>query len=109
MSWLLAADIYVTPYPNKAQITSGTLSYAVSGGCAVLSTPYWHAEELLSEGRGRLFDFGNSKSLAALLDQLLVDEHQLAGLQKAAYAYGKTISWPFIGKSYLHLLEKGGD
>lgn len=109
MAWLLAADIYVTPYPNKAQITSGTLSYAVSGGCAVLSTPYWHAEELLSEGRGRLFDFGNSKSLAALLNQLLVDEHKLIALQKSAYAYGKTISWPIIGKSYLDLIEKVRD
>jgi glycosyltransferase involved in cell wall biosynthesis len=106
MAWLLAADMYVTPYPNKAQITSGTLSYAVGGGCAVLSTPYWHAEELLSEGRGRLFDFGNSKSLALMLNQLLGDESQLAAMQKAAYDYGKTISWPIIGKSYLDLFEK---
>ena len=58
--YLSATDIYITPYLNESQITSGTLSYAVGVGAAVLSTPYWHAAELLADGRGRLFDFGNS-------------------------------------------------
>lgn len=101
MSYLRQTDIYVTPYLNKAQITSGTLSYAVSGGCAVISTPYWHAEELLAEGRGKLFDFQDYKRLAAIVNELLVDTNELISLQQKAYSYGKTIAWPIIGKEYL--------
>ncbi len=104
MSYLKSADLYVTPYLNKAQITSGTLSYAVGGGCAVISTPYWHAEELLAEGRGHLFDFGDFNRLSEIINQLLDDPEQLSKLQRKAYDYGKTISWPLIGKAYLNLL-----
>jgi glycosyltransferase involved in cell wall biosynthesis len=103
MSYLRSADLYVTPYLNKAQITSGTLSYAVSGGCAVISTPYWHAEELLADGRGFLFDFGDVNGLSEIVNHLLDDPEQLANLQEKAYDYGKTISWPLIGKAYLNL------
>ncbi|UZJ64120.1 hypothetical protein OKW96_17215 [Sphingobacterium sp. KU25419] len=56
-TYLTACDIYITPYINEAQITSGTLSFAVGAGAAVLSTPYWHAKDLLADGRGILFDF----------------------------------------------------
>ena len=103
MSHLKNADIYVTPYLNKAQITSGTLSYAVSGGCAVISTPYWHAVELLSEGRGYLFDFGNHKQLSEIANNLLDNPDLLQHQQLKAYSYGKSISWPLIGKQYLNL------
>ncbi|MFZ4545807.1 MAG: glycosyltransferase [Bacteroidales bacterium] len=103
MSHLKNADIYVTPYLNKAQITSGTLSYAVSGGCAVISTPYWHAEELLADGRGQLFDFGDYKQLSGIVNHLLDNPDSLQQLQEKAYTYGKTISWPIIGKLYLNL------
>ena len=103
MSHLKNADIYVTPYLNKAQITSGTLSYAVSGGCAVISTPYWHAEELLDNGRGHLFDFGNHKQLSGIVNQLLDNPELLEKQQQKAYSYGKSISWPIIGKHYLNL------
>ena len=105
MSYLRAADLYVTPYLNKAQITSGTLSYAVSGGCAVISTPYWHAEELLADDRGCLFDFGNYRQLAGIVNQLLDNPDLLVQLQQKAYDYGKTISWPIIGKEYLDLFN----
>jgi glycosyltransferase involved in cell wall biosynthesis len=105
MSYLKIADIYITPYLNKAQITSGTLSYAISGGCAVISTPYWHAEELLSEERGRLFDFGNYHQLATTINQLLDNPDSLQHLQQKAYDYGKTMSWPIIGKAYLDLFS----
>ena len=100
MNYLLAADIYVTPYLNKAQITSGTLSYAVSGGCAVISTPYWHAEELLAEGRGRLFDFNDYKALSEIVIDLMDHPDEMEKLKKKAFDYGLTISWPRIGYQY---------
>ncbi len=106
MSYLRAADIYVTPYLNKAQITSGTLSYAVGGGCAVVSTPYWHAEELLTDGRGKLFDFEKHSDLSKIVNHLLDNQSELNNIQKIAFEYGKTFSWPIIGKSYLTLFEE---
>ncbi|MBS4056661.1 MAG: glycosyltransferase [Bacteroidales bacterium] len=106
MSLLKAADLYVTPYLNKAQITSGTLSYAVSGGCAVLSTPYWHAEELLAENRGVLFGFGNSPELATHVIHLLDNPKELNKLQQNAFNYGKTITWPLIGYAYVSLFSQ---
>ena len=69
--YLSSIDIYITPYLNEAQITSGTLSYAMGAGAAVVSTPYWHASELLAGGRGRLFDFKDSEALAEVLNDLL--------------------------------------
>ncbi|WP_417885056.1 glycosyltransferase family 4 protein [Zunongwangia sp.] len=101
--YLSACDIYITPYLNEAQITSGTLSYAMGAGCAIVSTPYWHAAELLTEERGKLFDFNNSEELAAILNQLLGQPKILKQIQANAYAYGKNVTWPKIGKKYLHL------
>lgn len=103
--YLTACDMYVTPYHNKEQITSGTLAYAVGAGAAVLSTPYWHAEELLAEGRGRLFDFKNSEQLADELNDLLDNPDKMTALRKKAYDYGKQLRWPMIGKQYFGLLE----
>ncbi len=103
--YLTACDIYVTPYLNEAQITSGTLSYAIGAGAAVLSTPYWHAEELLSDGRGRLFDFKNSDQLAEILNDILDNPKKLNDLRNKAYEYGKKIRWPIIGKHYLDLVS----
>lgn len=109
MSLLKAADLYVTPYLNKAQITSGTLSYAVSGGCAVISTPYWHAEELLAEGRGLLFDFQNDDQLSQCVMKLLDNPDAMVLMQQKAYEYGQTITWPLMGKLYLDLLLQASD
>jgi glycosyltransferase involved in cell wall biosynthesis len=109
MSLLKAADLYVTPYLNKAQITSGTLCYAVSGGCAVFSTPYWHAVTLLDEERGWLFDFGNHNQLASLVNKALDDPETLALRQQKAFDYGKTITWPQIGKAYLDVFNNAID
>jgi glycosyltransferase involved in cell wall biosynthesis len=104
--YLYATDIYITPYLNEAQITSGTLSYAVGTGAAVISTPYWHAEELLADGRGRLFDFNNFNQLAEILLELLDKPDVLKTLRKKAYDYGRNITWPKIGKKYVELAEK---
>ncbi|MEK6782258.1 MAG: glycosyltransferase family 4 protein [Bacteroidota bacterium] len=103
--YLSASDIYITPYLNEAQITSGTLSYAIGVGCAVISTPYWHASELLSEGRGRLFNFNNSDELAAIFIELLGQPNTLKSLRKKAADYGRKITWPKIGEKYLELAK----
>ncbi len=106
MEYLLAADIYVTPYLNKAQITSGTLAYAVGGGSAVISTPYWHAEELLAEGRGLLFNFNDYEALTKIVNELLNSPDELNLLKKMAFDYGLNIAWPKIGAQYLAVFKE---
>lgn len=97
IDYLGACDIYITPYLNEAQITSGTLSYAVSSGSAVLSTPYWHAIELLAEGRGILFNFKAHQELEQHIINLIEHPTELRKIQEKAYAYGKTTTWDLIG------------
>lgn len=104
--YLYAADIYITPYLNEAQITSGTLSYAIGAGAAVLSTPYWHAEELLADERGRLFNFNDSDGLANILMDLFDHPDELTTLRKNAFAYGQKITWPKAGLRYNNLAEE---
>jgi glycosyltransferase involved in cell wall biosynthesis len=101
--YLCASDIYITPYLNEAQITSGTLCYAVGVGSAVISTPYWHAEELLADGRGKLFDFGDSDGLSDLLAGLLDNPDELNELRKKAFEFGQNITWPKTGTKYVAL------
>ncbi|MFO8000922.1 MAG: glycosyltransferase family 4 protein [Marinilabilia sp.] len=99
--YLYACDVYITPYLNKAQITSGTLSYAVGVGAAVISTPYWHAEELLDEGRGMLFNFNDSENLSSVLTDLFDNPRKMAALKDKAAAFGRNITWPKTGEKYL--------
>lgn len=106
MNYLGAAEIYVTPYHNEAQITSGTLSYAVGAGAAVVSTPYWHATELLADNRGRLFDFKNSEALAETVNGLLEDDAQLKQLKANAYNYGTRLRWSKIGAEYIKVAQE---
>ncbi|MET0637651.1 MAG: glycosyltransferase [Chitinophagaceae bacterium] len=101
--YLHASDIYITPYLNEAQITSGTLSYAVGAGSAVISTPYWHAEELLADGRGRLFGFNDTEQLTSILLELLDNPDELNELRSRAATYGAGITWPKIGARYNEL------
>jgi len=103
--YLYASDIYITPYLNEAQITSGTLSYAVGVGSAVISTPYWHATELLAKGRGRLFNFNDSKGLTSTLTELLDKPEELNEIRRKAYDYGRKITWPKTGGKYVVLAE----
>jgi glycosyltransferase involved in cell wall biosynthesis len=104
--YLYACDIYITPYLNEAQITSGTLSYAVGVGAAVLSTPYWHAAELLADGRGRLFSFNDSDELAKTLNDLLDNPEQINEMKLKAAEFGKKITWPKTGERYVALAEE---
>ncbi len=103
---LRAADVYVVPYPNEAQITSGTLAYAVGAGAAIVSTPFWHATELLQEGRGRLFPFNDSQELARQILELFDDDLALKQMRARAADYGQHLLWPRIGKQYLRVLGK---
>lgn len=104
--YLSACDIYITPYLSKAQITSGTLSYAMGAGCAVVSTPYWHAAELLAEDKGRLFDFNDSHGLSQVLNELLENPETLKEIQENAAEYGQNITWPKIGQKYTELITQ---
>jgi hypothetical protein len=102
--YLSACDIYITPSLNEAQITSGTLSYAMGAGCAVVSTPYWHAVELLAQNKGRLFDFNDFDGLSRILNELLENPEILNVIQKKASEYGQNITWPKIGQKYAELI-----
>ncbi len=106
VNYLTACEIYVTPYLNEAQITSGTLSYAVGAGAAVVSTPYWHATELLDHNRGRLFDFKDIDALADIINELLDQERVLNELKENAYEYGLHLRWPVIGAEYIKVAQE---
>ncbi len=104
--YLTAADMYITPYLNEAQITSGTLSYAVGAGAAVVSTPYWHARELLADNRGKLFDFKDADALSEIINDLFANEKLLKELKKNAYNYGLHLRWPSIGTVFIETLKE---
>jgi glycosyltransferase involved in cell wall biosynthesis len=104
-SYLQAADVFVSPYLNEAQVTSGALSYAMGAGAAVVSTPYWHAQELLAQGRGCLFPFGDSAALAHTLISLIENPTELARLRALAQDFTRTFTWPQIGAQYLALAD----
>ncbi len=98
-----AADLYLTPYLNKAQITSGTLAYAMGAGKAVVSTPFWYAEEMLSAGRGKLIPFKDGKRLAGVVRELLADDRERNAIRKRAYMFGRSMVWSEVGRSYFEL------
>ncbi len=102
-AYLKSIDIYITPYQNETQITSGTLSYAIGAGALVVSTPYWHAQELLANDRGRLFPFKDSEALSSVLNELLDDPVQMEYIRKKAYQYGQHLKWPLIGSRYIDI------
>jgi len=104
--FLGAADIYITPYINQAQIVSGTLAYAVGAGKAVVSTPYWHAEELLADQRGVLVPFGDSASLAAALIELLDNDVLRHSMRKRAYLYARDMTWPNVARAYMEVFQR---
>jgi len=105
IDYLQAADIYATPYLNPAQITSGTLSYAVGVGKAVISTPYVHATEILADGHGVLVDFKDVAAFAREIDRLLSSARDRTRLAQRAYDRGRTMIWPRLAEATLHETE----
>jgi glycosyltransferase involved in cell wall biosynthesis len=101
-----AADIYITPYLGEAQIVSGTLAYTVGAGKAVISTPYWYAEEMLAEGRGVLVPFGDSTALAEQVIHLLNNETLRHAMRKQAYLLGRKMIWPKVAGLYMESFER---
>ena len=104
-TYLTACDMYVTPYPHEGQISSGTLSFALGAGAAVISTPYLYAKDLLAEERGLLFDFQNSAQLAEILNALIKNSSLLQKYRKNARAHGEKMQWPNIGKKFISLIN----
>ncbi len=103
--FIAAADIYLTPYLNREQITSGTLAYAVGSGKAVVSTPFWYAEELLANCRGTLVPFRDAAALSIVLGELLGHPDRRAAMERRARAYGEQMRWPNVAQEYLNLFD----
>jgi glycosyltransferase involved in cell wall biosynthesis len=101
-----ASDICLTPYMNTDHISSGVLSYAMAMGKPVVSSPYWYAEELLADGRGRLVPPGDSAALADEILDLLGDHANAEAIGKRAYAYCRRMTWPTVAASYVRLFEE---
>jgi glycosyltransferase involved in cell wall biosynthesis len=100
-----AADLYITPYLNEQQSTSGTLAYAFGAGKAVVSTPYWHAEELLADDRGVLVPFGDAPAIAREVIALLKDENRRHSMRKNAYRIGRDMIWSKTAQLYMRSFE----
>ena len=103
--FLGVADIYVTPYLNEAQITSGTLAYAMGAGKAIISTPYWYATEMLAEDRGRLVPFNDPDAMAAQIIDLLDNDVARHAMRKKAYVFSRDAVWKEVSNQYLQLFS----
>ena len=101
--FLICADLYITPYLNRDQITSGTLAYAMGAGKAVISTPYLYAEEMLADGRGRLVPFSDPEAIADQVLNLFGNPNDLNALRRKVYKYTRNMVWKEVGQSYVNL------
>src|SRR6185437_8175574 len=101
-----ATDIYLTPYLNREQIVSGTLAYAVGTGKAVVSTPYWHAEELLSEGRGVIVPFRDPAAIAEQVIWLLDHDAERHAMRKRGYQLGRDMTWSRVAQQYQEIFSE---
>ena len=99
-----SADIYITPYRHEAQVVSGTLAYALGAGKAIISTPYWHALELLDGGRGVLVPFENSNAIAQRRIELLSTPALRHAMRKRAYLYARDMVWNKVAQAYMAVL-----
>ena len=104
--FIICADVYITPYLNREQITSGTLAYAVGAGKAVISTPYRYAEEILADGRGKLVPFADTDAIAGAVLELFDDPVRMNAMRKRAYKYSRDMVWTTVARSYLNLFAE---
>ncbi|MDD5072580.1 MAG: glycosyltransferase family 4 protein [Candidatus Omnitrophica bacterium] len=103
---LVLADIYITPYFEEAQVVSGTLAYSFGVGNAVISTPYWHAAELLSDGRGILVPFNDPEAIGQAVTRLIVNENERNTMRKNAYLLGREMIWSNVASKYTSIFEE---
>ena len=100
------ADIYITPYRQEAQIVSGTLAIALGAGKAIISTPYWHAKELLADGRGVIVPFDNPESIATAVIELLENDAERHAMRKRAYLHSRETTWPKTARAYMASFQR---
>ncbi len=105
LEFISMSDLYVTPYLNEAQMTSGTLAYSFGLGKPVVSTPYWHASELLAEGRGVLVPFGDAGAIGAAIADLLTDPPRRQAMRERAYAASRSMTWDRTAERYMTVFE----
>ncbi|CAN5416173.1 glycosyltransferase family 4 protein [soil metagenome] len=105
LDFISMCDVYVTPYLNEAQMTSGTLAYSFGLGKAVVSTPYWHARELLADGRGILVPFGDAVTIASEIGKLLTNDTLRLAMRKRAYASSRSMIWERSAERYMSVFE----
>lgn len=105
LGFIAMCDVYVTPYLKEAQMTSGTLAYSFGMGRAVVSTPYWHAQELLAHGRGVLVPFGDPTATGDAIATLLTDDRQRQAMRERAYSIGRSMTWERTAQRYLATFE----
>jgi hypothetical protein len=108
LEFISMSDVYVTPYLNEAQMTSGTLAYSFGLGKAVVSTPYWHARELLADGRGILVPFGDAAALGAEISKLLTNDVLRQAMRKRAYSSSRSMTWERTAERYMAVFEAAG-
>ena len=106
IQYLQATDVYICPYIQKEQLSSGTVTYALGAGKPIISTPFHYAEELLAEGRGILCRFSNPQSITDGIKQLLDNPEKKAYIEKLAYAHGQNMTWPRVASRYVDLFKK---
>jgi glycosyltransferase involved in cell wall biosynthesis len=108
LEFISMCDVYVTPYLNEAQMTSGTLAYSFGLGKAVVSTPYWHARELLADGRGILVPFGSSVAIGSEIAKLLKNDALRQAMRKRAYSSSRPMTWERTADRYMSVFENAG-
>ena len=105
LEFISMCDVYVTPYLNEAQMTSGTLAYSFGLGKPVVSTPYWHARELLADGRGILVPFSDAAAIGSEIAELLTDDARREAMCRRAYAVSRTMTWERTAQRYMSAFE----
>jgi glycosyltransferase involved in cell wall biosynthesis len=109
LDFISMCDVYATPYLNEAQMTSGTLAYSFGSGKAVVSTPYWHARELLADGFGVLVPFNDAKAIGSEIAALLTDDIRRDAIRARAYTVSRSMTWERTAEQYLELFEQALD